>query len=769
MKKFKLFMHFSKIRFYWIFFFLYISVTYAADITVPAQSDWINRGIVLTAGPPGSWDVRLHGMISPCTVIKKNGTFFLYYIGADGNRTYDMGPRHRALGVATSTDGINFTKYSGNPIITFLPHYNEEEGVFSAGATLDDNGNIVLFYGAMDAGSSSSTEVSSDVRLATSSDGYNFSDKGIVLSHSDGSVWGSGDELFPLGIIHHNGNWFLYYTTDGWNLGIAWGLSPKNFIDTQGIPNLGSEIIIGGGDPFWFNSNKIGIFLLRGEEGSEYIEVRSASINTPTQLSSPIETYVFKGYRHMTTFLDVETNTWFMFHKDPGGYDSGNTIIVRTAPVNGGDTTPPSKPTELNAQPVNNSQVDLIWNKSIDPESGISHYIIYRDDIFAEQSSDTSYSDIGLSENTLYTYEVSAVNGVGLESEKSDPTTATTLPDLVAPTIISILTNGGPTQVKVVYSETVEEFSATHMANYSIDNGILITFASLSSDFKTVTLTISPHSVGITYTLTVNNVYDRASIPNIILPNTQISYTYSPKLIISNLTVSSGKNYVVIDSLSDGAVAYIDRTYTYNDVPDFLEDKSYIKTANDDKFSQEVQFLSFEVNQSVKVYVAHDDLYEIKPDWLGNFTDTGEDLVIDGSPMSVFERSYSGGTVTLGGNVHPSQSDSNNMYTVIIEGSGLVTTSQGEPNRTYSFLLDQNYPNPFNSSTNITYQLASKGNVVLEIFDNLGKKIQTVVDTIQSAGVYEVHIDGRNLPSGIYLYRLRAGNFTKIRKMLLLR
>ena len=97
---------------YFLFIIIFLAgVGNAKDFYVPKETDWIDHGVVIESGSKGSWDIRLGGMISPSTVVKKNGTFFLYYIGADGDRSTDKGPRHRALGVATSTDGINFTKY----------------------------------------------------------------------------------------------------------------------------------------------------------------------------------------------------------------------------------------------------------------------------------------------------------------------------------------------------------------------------------------------------------------------------------------------------------------------------------------------------------------------------------------------------------------------------------------------------------------------------------------------------------------------------------
>ncbi len=71
---------------------------------------------------------------------------------------------------------MNFTNFSGNPVIEFLPHNSEEEGIYSATAYLDSTNDIVLYYGAMDAGSSSSTSFISDIRLAISSDGFNFTE-----------------------------------------------------------------------------------------------------------------------------------------------------------------------------------------------------------------------------------------------------------------------------------------------------------------------------------------------------------------------------------------------------------------------------------------------------------------------------------------------------------------------------------------------------------------------------------------------------------------
>ena len=107
----------------------------AAEIEIPKQSDWTDHGTIAQPGANGEWDRRLLGGFSPSAVIKKNGTYFVYYIGASGGRSNDNGPAFRALGVLTSTDGVNFTKYAGNPVITHWEpsgHQNAREaGVFT--------------------------------------------------------------------------------------------------------------------------------------------------------------------------------------------------------------------------------------------------------------------------------------------------------------------------------------------------------------------------------------------------------------------------------------------------------------------------------------------------------------------------------------------------------------------------------------------------------------------------------------------------------------
>ena len=85
------------------------------------------------------------------------------------------------------------------------------------------------------------------------------------------------------------------------------------------------------------------------------------------------------------------------------------------------------------------------------------------------------------------------------------------------------------------------------------------------------------------------------------------------------------------------------------------------------------------------------------------------------------------------------------------------------------FRLGQNYPNPFNPATTIAFVLPAPSVARLSVFDILGREVSVLLDQRMDAGVHEVTFDGSNLASGVYFYRLRAGEFVATKRLLLLR
>jgi len=85
------------------------------------------------------------------------------------------------------------------------------------------------------------------------------------------------------------------------------------------------------------------------------------------------------------------------------------------------------------------------------------------------------------------------------------------------------------------------------------------------------------------------------------------------------------------------------------------------------------------------------------------------------------------------------------------------------------FSLSQNYPNPFNPTTKIYFDLNVNGNVKLEVFDVVGRNVQTLLNEYKTAGSYEVIFNASNLPGGVYFYKLSSGNWSEIKRMILLK
>jgi hypothetical protein len=86
-----------------------------------------------------------------------------------------------------------------------------------------------------------------------------------------------------------------------------------------------------------------------------------------------------------------------------------------------------------------------------------------------------------------------------------------------------------------------------------------------------------------------------------------------------------------------------------------------------------------------------------------------------------------------------------------------------------SFNISQNFPNPFNPVTKINYELPKDTKVKLVIYDILGREIKTLVNEIKQSGKYTVEFNGSNLASGVYFYRIQAGDYIAVKRMVLVK
>jgi hypothetical protein len=345
-------------------------------IPIPSESDWNEVGIVLEAGPEGAWDRHFAGASSPSTILQHEGRWWLYYGGADGLRDDDEGPRHRAIGLATSSDGVRFERHGNAPVLSHLPGRSQEEGANSAALSLAPDGRFVAHYGAATA--FTVDQIHADLRVAHSTDGVQFEDAGLVLSYQDPAVYGSGDELFPLASYRYDGTWYVFYTPNGTRrareLAVAWGPSERVLEDSRRVLDGSTD------DPARCAANVVLIgdhvivFVQRGWNPDIRAEVRVAPAAAPWKLGRPLRVWDGPLFSEQTKFytvaLDTERSTWLLYR-----LDWNDRIHLHTAPAGAPDTTPPSVPTHLSVRPARDG-IHLTWDEAEDPDTGIGQYRI---------------------------------------------------------------------------------------------------------------------------------------------------------------------------------------------------------------------------------------------------------------------------------------------------------------------------------------------------------------------------------------------------------
>jgi hypothetical protein len=140
----------------------------------------------------------------------------------------------------------------------------------------------------------------------------------------------------------------------------------------------------------------------------------------------------------------------------------------------------------------------------------------------------------------------------------------------------------------------------------------------------------------------------------------------------------------------------------------------------------------------------------------GGFGNNHNENIVDTAPTYTLESQF--------GSINPA------FYNAWdYDAKGPATTDVSDPNQPLTFALDQNYPNPFNPSTKIQYSIPAQAKVVLKIYNVVGQEVATLVDEVLPAGVHNARFDASSLATGVYMYRLTAGDFTSVKKMLLLK
>lgn len=334
--------------------------------------------------------------------------------------------------------------------------------------------------------------------------------------------------------------------------------------------------------------------------------------------------------------------------------------------------------------------------------------------------------------------------------------------DTTPPTIVSTrLVNSN--LLEIVFSEPIERSSAELVSNYAIsrDAGIEVLTASLDESENTVLLKTIRHQHEGRYFITLSNIYDKAPIPNQIKENSYYSYLVRISSVLKNISL----NYYQLDSLSVGNSYYIDRGYMLMNVPDDKEKLLWLKTANSDRWRTDDDFLSFQVETNVKIYIGYDSRALTVPYWLEeNFKKTNKAVGVSdlSHEFEIWEQTCASGKVVLGGNMASGANGAKAMYVVMFEKSTVDEASNiSGDDVPVSFKLYQNYPNPFNGGTQIRFDLPERSRVKLIIYNILGQEVKVLQENVFQAGQYNVGWDGKNeydaqVANGLYFASLQV-------------
>ena len=209
-------------------------------------------------------------------------------------------------------------------------------------------------------------------------------------------------------------------------------------------------------------------------------------------------------------------------------------------------TLAPTVPNNVAGNALSTTSIQLSWDASTHADCGVKYYKVKRNGTVIGNYSNTSFTDTGLTENTSYTYTVSAISLNNVASSFSTEITIYTLIDVTAPLLVDAIDSKNSESVILEFSEDLDKASAETATNYTIDNGITVISASL--DGKFVTLTTSTMADGVTNTVTVNNVKDNSSAMNTIAANSQDSFIFKDRNI-GGMTA-----YWSLDSTTGGIV-----------------------------------------------------------------------------------------------------------------------------------------------------------------------------------------------------------------------
>ena len=347
-----------------LFIFLTHGIAYSLDNIPENLSGWTERGTVLQADSGITWENQ--NQIAVAGVEKVGDTYYLFYLaGFDGCWNADGDSNHQSLGLATSSDGVNFTKHSGNPVLKphdFVPVSSEEEGIRTAYVRyLPSQGKFYGYFGVESpagtnscpfgggSGCSCDIGVDAEVFLSTSSNGTNWNIDGKV----NGTYSQVGNEVYASGWIFDGNSINMYVTTaeGGQNKAAAKGIDPLNLSELGGVAGL--DFGWSGVDVYLHDDKNTVTLMYEPSGGAGHSGINNDNLYFATSSLNDITTIT--NERVITTSGDERNiilkdgNEWKWYYSDETD-EYNNNIKLRTHPVIAGDNLAPSPPTQVIAK-----------------------------------------------------------------------------------------------------------------------------------------------------------------------------------------------------------------------------------------------------------------------------------------------------------------------------------------------------------------------------------------------------------------------------------
>jgi hypothetical protein len=480
-----------------------------------------------------------------------------------------------------------------------------------------------------------------------------------------------------------------------------------------------------------------------------------------------------------TTFQDTNfiLGTRYYYHAQGVRFDTVRSYYSNEATIIAGAPLPP---TGLEAESCHNGSVPLSWNPNT--ESDLNHYAVYRQDssgVFTAigTSVDTHFSDNTVTNGIEYTYAVSAVDNGGLESDLSDSVTA--IPMGFNEELLVILHHRynyvfewSNDSLDAYYQHLFDDTGETPDFLFVLKNNPVFPSLPELSSYRTVWIIDDTHS---SVTGSSSFLEARAQVLSTYLILGGNVVFSGRHLVVGSFGGVSGmqrndnsllRNYFAIDSIrADNCppftypVCFASASPAISGYPSVEVDSAKIALLLPaSNYTLEVDgMVPVSLGETFYTYVSS---YPDSSEFQGMATGVRYDSTTVMLTFPLYAMEPYDSVMTLAENI---------LRYVRGEHFQGITDRQGELPIPKEYSLYQNYPNPFNSTTVMSFDLPMASQATIVVYNILGQRVKVLLDAQLGTGTHRIQFDASTLAAGVYFYEFRSGNFTAVKKMVLLK